>query len=359
MDAVVTTAGHRYEIAFDRTMRTLVFVMGAITDDADGQIIAPPYRVVVDEPLLRPSDHDVGYALAGDAEAVLTDTTITHPLTIAITCDGYRPAVLNLVIPINPVFPIRAPVAFRRTPLRLTGQITALATGLPVAGAQLSITGPALPAPRRAVLLAQPLSTDLTPAATLQGHVATAVASPVPIKTATVLAQAGADEIGIDNRQSLVAGQLVRLGPPEAPHWSEIAAVSTMPANPALPGTVRLTAPLARSLRLGDTVAPFTLGGAVGPVCVPIDAAFAGEAVIILNNLPAGDVVVITDAPAVARYAALGVTSGPLGDYAINGLARLASPVLTVAAGGFATQNRPFPLPRSQDTATFDWRLKP
>jgi hypothetical protein len=355
MDAVVTTAGRRYEIAFDRTARTLVFVMGAVTDDADGRIVAPPYRVVVDEPLLHASDHDAGYALAGDADAVLTDATVTHPLTVAIACDGYRPAVLNLVVPVNPVFPIRAPAALRRTPLRLTGQVTALATGAPVAGALLSITGPALPAPRRAMLLAQPLAADLTPAARFQGHAVVAVGSPVPIKTATVLAQAGSAEIDVDDRQGLAAGQLVRLGPPEATHWAEVA---TTPANPA-PGTVRLTAPLARSLRQGDPVAPFTLGLAVGPLCAPVGAAFAGEAVVILDDLPAGDVVAITDAPAVTRYAAPGITSGPLGDYAIDGLARLASPVLTVAAGGFATQNRPFPLPRSRDTATFDWRLTP
>jgi hypothetical protein len=359
MDAVVTTAGHRYEIAFDRTARTLVFVMGAVVDDADGQIVAPPYRVGVDEPLLYASDHDAGYALAGDAEAVLTDTTVAHPLTIDLDCDGYRPAVLNLVVPVNPVFPIRAPIALRRAPLRLTGRIAALATGLPVAGARLSITGPALPAPQRAVLLAQPLGADLTPAATLQGHAVVAVASPVAIKTATVLAQAGADEIGIDDRQNLAAGQMVLLGPPEAPHWAEIAAVSTTPANPALPGTVRLTAPLARSLRLGDAVAPFTLGAPVGPACTLIGAAFAGEAVVILNNFPSGDVVAISDALSVTRYAAFGIVSGPLGDYAIDGLARLASPVLTVAAAGFATQNRPFPLPRSQVAATFDWRLTP
>jgi hypothetical protein len=355
MDAVVATAGRRYAIAFDRAARTLVFVMGAVTDDADGRIIVPPYRVVVDEPLLAASDHDAGYALIGDADAALTDTTVTHPLAVAITCDGYRPASLDLVVPVNPVFPIRAPVALRRTPVRLTGRITALATGAPVVGARLSITGPALPAPQRAVLLAQPLAADLTPGARFQGHAVVAVGSPVPIKAATALVQAGSDEIAVDDRQNLAGGQLLRLGPPEATHWGEIAIT---PPNPGA-GTVRLTAPLARSLRLGDSVAPFTLGGVAGPLCAPVGAAFAGEAVIILDDLPAGDVVVITDAPAPTRYASLGITSGPLGDYAADGLARLASPALTVTAGGFAVQNRSLPLPRSRDTATLDWRLTP
>lgn len=359
MDAVVTAASHRYEVAYDRTARTLVFVMGAVGDDSDGAGVSPPYQVMVDEPLLRASDHDFGYALAGDVDVALRDPTVPHSLTISVTADGYRPSVTNLVVPVNPVFPIQAPIALRRRPLRLTGRVTVLATGAPVSGARLSINGPALPAPRRAVLLANPLTADLTPAATLQGRGVTAVGSPVPIKTATVAAQAGSNEIGIDDRQNLATGQLLRFGPPEAPHWAEIAVVSPTPANPALPGTVRLTAPLAKSLRIDDAVAPFTLGGAVGPLCAPIDPAFAGEAVIILGDLPMGDVVAIADAGAATRYVSLGVSSGPLGDYAIDGVARLASPVLNVAAGGFATQNRAIPLAHARDSASLDWRLTP
>jgi hypothetical protein len=359
MDAVVTAAGRRYEVAYDSTARTRVFVMGAVTYDADGRGIAPPYQVIVDEPLLRAGDHDAGFALAGDAEAVLIDTTLVHPLAIGISCDGYRPQVLNIVVPVNPAFPIVAPVACRRTPARLSGRITVLATGAPVAGARLSITGPALPAPRRAVLLAHPLSADLTPAATLQGHAVSPVGSPVPIKTTTLPAPAGAEEIAVDDRQGLAAGQLVRLGSDEAPHWAEIASVSATPANPALPGTLRLTAPLARSLDSGEAAAPFTLGAAAGPACAPVGAAFAGEAVVILNAAPAGDVVVISDPPAATRYAALGVVSDPLGDYAIDGLVRLAQPELTLVATGLAPQIRPVPRPRSRRAMTFDWRLTP
>lgn len=359
MDAVVTTAGHRYEIVFDRTARTLVFVMGAVTDDSDASTVTPPYRVTTDEPLLRASGHDTGYALIGDAEVVLTDAAIPHPLSITILRDGYRPASLNLVVPVNPIFPIQAPIALRRTPLRLTGRVTALATGAPVAGAQLSITGPTLLPPQRAVLLGQPLAADLTLAATVQGHAIGPAGAPVPIKTTTRLAPAGAIEIEIDDRQGLAVGQLVRFGTAEAPHWAEIAMVGSAPADPTQPGTIGLTVPLTRSLRPGDAVTPFTLGAAAGPLCAPIGAAFAREALLILDAVPAGDVVAITDPPAATRYAALGAASTPLGDYAIDGLARLARPVLTVTAAGFTTQNRPFPLPRSQNAAIFDWRLTP
>lgn len=359
-DATILTAGHRYDVVYDLTLRTLAFVTGAVTDDGDGRAVAPPYSVAVDEPLLLADAHDFGFALTGDPDVVFTDTSVPHPLAVAIEAQGYRPAALAVTIPAGPVFPIAAPVALRREPVRLTGQVTVLASGAAVAGAHVTISGPPLPAPRRAVLLGQPLAADLKPGAALQGHWVSAVGSPVPVKTAQAAAAAGAMEILVDDRQALATGQLLRLGPPERAHWVKIATVSATPANMALPGTVALTAPLPGSLRLGDSVAPFALGALDGPLCAPIGAAFAGEAVVILNNLPGGDVVVITDAGEPDRYALVGVLTGPRGDYAANGMARLAAPVLTVAASGFATQNRVCPLPRApRADATADWRLKP
>ena len=360
MDATVFTAAHRYDIVHDRTLRTLVFVTGAITDDGNGRAIAPPYRVSVDEPLLEADAHDLGFALSGDPEVALVDTSIPHPLAVEIESDGSRPAALTVTIPANPVFPIAAPVAMRREPVRLTGRVTELASGAGVAGAHVTVSGPLLPAPRRAVLLGQPLVADLSGAAALQGHAVAAIASPVAIKTAQAAAAAGAMEILVDDRQALATGQLLRLGPPERAHWVEIGSVSATPVNMALPGTVMLTAPLPGSLRLGDPVAPFALGGTVGPSCVPIGPAFAGEAIVILDNLPSGSLVAIVDPGEPDRYVAVGVFTGADGDYAANGLTRLAAPVLSVAAAGFTTQNRVCPLPhRPRAAATADWRLKP
>lgn len=360
MDATVFTAAHRYDIVHDRTLRTRVFVAGAVTDDGDGRAIAPPYRVSVDEPLLEADAHDLGFALSGDPEAALVDTSIPHPLVVGIESRGYRPAALTVTIPANPLFPIAAPVAMRREPVRLTGRVTELASGAGVAGAQLTISGPLLPAPRRAVLLGQPLVADLSGAAAMQGHSIAPVASPVAVKSAQVASAAGSAGILVDDRQALAAGQLLRLGPPERAHWVEIAAVSATPANMALPGMVTLTEPLAGSLRLGDPVAPFALGGTVGPSCTPIDSAFAGEAVVILDDLPSGGLVVISDTGAPDRYAAIGVFSGAGGDYAANGLARLAAPILSVTATGYTSQNRICLLPLGAGAAaSADWRLKP
>lgn len=360
MDATIVTAGHRYDVAFDRTLRTRVFVMGRIVDDADGLAVAPPLRVAADEPLLQASAHEAGLALAGDPDVLFLDTAIAHPVAFTVEGEGFRPAAQTIVVPPNPVFPLDAPVALRRAPVRLSGRITELASGAAIAGARVTITGPVLPAPRRATLIAQPLAADVSPGGGFQGHGLAAIASPVPVKTAMLAADAGSDEILVDDRQGLAAGQLLRFGAVERAHWAEIAEVSAVPANMALPGTLTLTAPLARSLRLGDAAAPFALGAPVGPACAPVDAAFAGEAVLILDDLPAGDIIAIADPPAPTRYATAGALSGPLGDYAVDGLSRMARPILSVAAAGFATQNRACPLPRPPTSAfSLDWRLAP
>jgi hypothetical protein len=350
-DAVVLSAGRRYDVVFDRTNRRIVFARGAVTDDADGRPVPPPYAVGVDEPLLDAGDHDGGFALAGDPDVALTDTSIPHALALTIVAHGYRPADAVVTIPVAPIFPIDVPVALRRRPVRLAGRVMAAATGAPVPAARLALTGPALPLPARALLLSPPLAADLGPAAILQGHAIAAVASPVPVKTARAAA-AGTIEIFLDDLQGLAPGQLLHIGPPERAHWVEIASL-------AAPFVVRLTAPLDLSVREGDPAAPFSLGAAMGPAAAPIGEAFAGEAVIIADAAAAGDVLVITDAPAPARHHMVGAIAGPSGDYAIPGLARLASVRLSVTAAGFTGQNRTIPLPRSSPAATLDWRLIP
>lgn len=349
---VVIAAGRRYEVAIDRIGRRIVFLRGAVTDDADGAMLPPPWRIAVDEPLLDASDHETGYAVAGDPEVALIDRTTPHALTLDVTAENYRSARRVVTIPANPILPVAAPVALRRLPSSIAGTIAAQATGLPVAGALIALTGPALPAPARAILLSQPLAADLTPAATLQGHAVLPVASPVPIKTGRSAA-AGAIEIELDDVQALAASQLLRIGPDERVHWVEIAFL------PGAPNVVHLTAPLAVSVREGDAVAPFTLDVPLGPNVTLLGDAFAGEAIVIGDADPGGTVLAVSDGTAPIRYHRRDVIAGPAGDYRIAGLVRLASLRLTVSAGGLGNQSRTFPLSRSPAVGRLDWRLPP
>jgi hypothetical protein len=350
MDAVVVTAGRRYDIDVDIVAQWRVFVWGPVSDDGDGRLLSPTYAVTVDEPLLAASAHDAGYALVGDPDVALADSSTAHPLQLGVTADGYRAAAQTVIVPANPVLPVVAPIALRRLPVRLTGRVIEAATGNAIAGAAIALTGPPLPNPARALLLSPPLVADLSPAARLRGHAVTPVASAVPVKTARAGA-AGVRDVLLDDLQDLAAGQLLRFGPPDRAHWAEIELL------PGTPGLVRLPAPLALSVREGEPAAPFTLDAAVGPLASPIGAAFAGEGVVITDATPGGDLVVIADPPAPPRFHSQGAISGPAGDYAIAGLARLARIRLAMTASGFTGQTRTLPL--AGTGLTLHWWLQP
>jgi hypothetical protein len=360
MDAIVVTGGLTYQVTYDRDCVVTVVVTGAVLDDAGNVPVPARYRVTVDEPLLTASDHDAGYALAGDLSVALTDRTVPHVLNLTIDADGFRHRDLTVTVPAGPVFPVSGPAALlRRDPVALRGRVLALQTGNPIPGATVTLTGPALPAPQRAVLLTSPLARPLSAATTIRGRSLTPVASLVPIKTAAADAVAGATGILLDDRQGLGAGQLLRLGPPERAHFAEILAVSPTPPNLTLAGLVTLTAPLARTVRLGDNAAPLTVGANVGPTCHLVGEAYAGEGIVILDAQPAGDVVRIADPPNPVAYHAQGVTAGPDGGYVIAGVARLQNPILRAAAAGFTAQNRTWPVRWSEPTTILDWRLAP
>ncbi|WP_157217404.1 hypothetical protein [Flavisphingomonas formosensis] len=352
MDAVVITAGRRYEIDFDIVTRRQVFVWGSVSDDSDGSAMLPPYAVSVDEPLLDASIHDLGYALAGDPDVALADTSIAHALQIGVTSDGYRPATQTITVPANPILPLVRPVALRRLPLRLTGRVINAATGAGIAGAAVALTGPVLAAPAVAVLLSSPLVANLSGGAQLQGHGIAPIASPVPIKTAHA-ATAGSRELVLDDLQGLSPGSLLRFGQPDRAFWTEIALL------PGAPGLVRLAEPLARSVREGDPAAPFALNAAVGPLASALGAAYAGEGILIADAAPGGAILVITDPPEPPRYHGLGALTGASGDYAIDGVARLAKLRLAITASGFSGQTRMVPLPDTGRSFTLDWRLQP
>ena len=360
MDAIVISGGRTYEITYDRNCVTTVFVAGSVLDDAGNVPVPAPYRVAVDEPLLTASDHDAGYALAGDPDVALIDHTIPHVLNLTIEADGFHRRDLVVTVPPSPTLPMAGPTAFlRRRSVALRGRVLALQTGNPIPGAALSLAGPPLPAPQRAVLLSSPLALPLSAAATIRGRILVPVGSPVPDKTAVAAAVAGATEFVVDDRQGLATGQLLRLGSPERAHFAEIAAVPPTPPNLALPGPIALTAPLARSVKLNDSATPFTLGANAGPLCHPVGETFAGEAIIVLDAQPAGDVLRIVDPSNPAVYHAQGVTAGSDGSYAIAGIARLQNPVFRVAAAGFTPQTRTWPVRWGAPTSILDWRLAP
>src|SRR5262249_9098292 len=125
------------------------------------------------------------------------------------------------------------------------------------------------------------------------------------------------------------------------------------------PGSVDLAAPLTRSARSGDAAAPFAPGAAMGPAAKFFDAGFAGEGIVILDAVPAGDVIVITDPPGGREYHLLGTQSNLEGYYASDGISRLSVLPLQAAAGGFTTAKVSWSVDWGRTPNLLDWRLAP
>ena len=358
MDAIVSAGGHAYAVRYDRIPKRRSVVTGTLTDDADGRSLAREAQIIVDEPLLRVEYSDEGYALAGDPDVALADTGIPHPLVLLVTAPGYRDGLFNVTVPALPTGPVIRNLALRRLPAQARGQVFGLAPGpayAPIAGARIDLAGPVGPGGELPLLLAQPLRRNPGPAADLRMRSLAAQ----PLRVAAIPAVAGDPQFILADGGGVAGGQLLRFGPPERRHWAVVGDVLPDPDRPAPAALVRLVEPLAGSVAAGEAVAPFAPGAFTGPTATPAGLAYSGEGVLWVDVVPAGgDVLALREAGFPNQYYDIGVTSGPDGDYLLQGLARLGSCDLTAAAPTFTSQMRTVPAARLA-AASLDWRLAP
>ncbi|MBI1205833.1 MAG: hypothetical protein GC191_00945 [Azospirillum sp.] len=358
---IVSAEGRSYLVSDDRAVDFAALVVGAVLDDSDGTPLTRRYDLKLDDPSVVVLAKERGYVLAGDPAVALGDHTVPHTLDLSFTAAGFRPLALAVTVPANPAFPVAGPDAtLRRLPVSLRGRIRQRADGTPIPGASLALTGPALPAPRQAVLLAAPLAADLDSASTVQGYLLSAVASPVPVKTVIAACSSGALSVRVDDRQGLASGQLLRFDPASRPRYAAIASVSALPPNPALPGDVVLTEPLAISVPAGTPAAPFVLGAPAGGVAQPVGRDFAGEAILILDAAVDGEVLEITaPGPTPTRYFGRNLVADGQGEFRADGITRLSSLVLTASAAGFTSLAQTWVVQWANPIATADWSLVP
>jgi hypothetical protein len=360
MDSIVTVGARDYAVSLDRWTARRCFVTGRLTDDADGRPIAREARIVIDEPLLRPEFSDDSYGLAGDPDVALADTSVAHDITFLVAAPDYREGVFTVTVPPSPTGPVLRDVALRRLPARASGQVLGLTADpnpvyLPVAEARIDIIGPTGPGGEKPLLLGQPLRRDPGPAANLRGRGLTAQ----PLRTAAADARSGQKRLVLADGGGVAAGQILRFGPPERRHWAEVDDIIPDPDRPAPAALVTLVEPLAGSVGAGDVVAPFTAGAYSGAIATPQGQCFAGEAVLWVDAIPAGgDVLALREPGLPNQYYDRAVFSGPAGDYAIQGFARLGSCEMTVTASGFNPQMRAVPAARLA-ALPLDWRLAP
>ena len=97
----------------------------------------------------------------------------------------------------------------------------------------------------------------------------------------------------------------------------------------------------------------------MGPAAKFVDTGFAGEGVVMLDAVPAGDVIVITDPAGVREYHSLGAISNAAGYYALDGITRLATLPLQASAAAFITAKTNWSVDWSRTPNLLDWRLHP
>lgn len=360
MEAIVTAGGRDYAVTFDGTVRRQAFVTGALRDDADGVGIAREALLLCDERLLGTALSDSDYALTGDVQVALTDRSVPHALSLRISAAGYRPASATISVPAFSALPVRHDLGLRRMPADVRGRVLGKSAGptpefLPVAGAQITVSGPPGPGGELPLLLAQPLTFDLVAGANLRARALV----PQPGLVALEPALAGDAFVALVDGSGVAAGTVLRFGVPGRDVWAEVAVVDAHPDRPAPAALAWLTEPLSGSTSAGSAIAAFGKGAFSGATATPVGTTYAGEALLWVDALPgAGDVLVLRQPGHPDRYHDRDVLSGPAGDYLIRGFARMGTAELRVGAAGFVTQTRSLPARRIL-SGPLDWLLVP
>ncbi|MDJ0628966.1 MAG: hypothetical protein QNJ44_11960 [Rhodobacter sp.] len=356
----VTIGTRRFEVVPDITGRDRVFVAGAVTDDADGRSIARSVALTSSEPMAFAARSDSEIAVAGNPNVLFADRTVAHSVTVTLEAPGYRLLQQSVVLPAFAALPVRQDFALRRLPVTITGRIFGRTVGptpsfepLPDATVALSpvpADGGELP-----LLLRQPLRADPGAGATLRRR---AVAAQ-PALTVIEDAAAGQNSVVVADPLGSAPGDLLRIGAAHRGVYAEIRDIAAHPDRPAPAALVRMTEALVAPVRADATLDRFTPGGFSGPTGNLVGTAFAGEAVVWLDTLPAsGGVLVLREAGLPDRYHDAHVPTGPGGDYRIDGLARIGTPVFEVSAPGFTTATNPYNAARL-GAGPLDWYLVP
>ncbi|MGJ8589596.1 MAG: hypothetical protein ACSHXW_15715 [Yoonia sp.] len=349
-----------YEVTPDFEARDRVFVIGSLTDDADGRAIARQAMMAANETIVFTASSERAVALAGNPHLAFADRGIAHDVSVTFRAEGYRDATHDITIPAMQSFPMRQDFTMRRRPIVLQGRVFGRVAGPPPAdlhlpGATISLEPVADGAGNFPLLLRQALRADQAPGATLRRRAIAAASALHVIGPAA----RGQRFVGVVDGTAVGPGQVLRFGPEERPNYAEVVAVLAHPDFPAPAALLELTEPLLTTLRAGTALARFILGGFSGPSSTLAGQSFAGEAVLALSVLPsAGGVLVLREAGQPDRYHDADAICGDAGDYLIAGLARVGAPSFVMSAAGFATQTRAFPLDRLGQSP-LNWVLSP
>lgn len=356
----VITGGRTYHVVPDIVGRDRVFVIGLITDDADGRAMAREVQISSPERLLFSARSEFEMGLAGNAVTVFADRSVPHVTSVSLTADGYRAVTQDITIPAFAALPHRVDIGMRALPFAFSGRVYGRTVGpnptfQPVAGATLSIAPVPAPGGELPLLLRQPLRGAPVAGATLRRRAIAPQADVVALSDA----QANQTFVAVTDGSGVAAGQLLRVGPDHRRFYAEVAGVLPHPDLPAPAALLRMTEGLAGPIATGAAIERFTTGGFSGADAALAGDGFAGEAVLWLDALPAtGGVLVLRAAGQPDRYHDAQIITGPGGDYRCLGCARIGAPTLEVAAPGLTTDSATLAVATLR-TGPVDWYLVP
>lgn len=325
---VETANDRRYTVVSDGVATFSALITGVVADDLGRPLGGGLELTDVDTPGLRAWTGDRGqYGFAGIPEHVWPDLTVAHAVSFTAQARGYRARRLTVPIPPSAVFPVTAPAAaLRRLPIRLQGTITDGITRQPIPAATVTLVPGVAPHP---LLLRTPVAAAHDTGA-LQAVVLTPVALAPPPRRIVADAEAGDTQLSVNDSSGFVAGQLLRLGPDSSRRWVEVSGIGP------LAGVLMLKCPLTGRLPATTPVAAFTAvtGGPIGTLS---RSAQAGESVLLVSAIPAGDVLRLSGAPGPDEFFALGALADAGGQWFANGVSAPSVLSLQPAATGHAT----------------------
>ena len=306
-----------------------VLIHGALKDAVTGQLLRMPFTVQTDRAGVQAKVADEGlFCLAGVAEQVFPEhATQAYNVDVVVHAAGYRDATFTVTVPMAAAYPIGLPdTTLSPHPVSLVGRATSNSgSQLPVANARVVLVDTL---PQHPVALRTPLRFSHGAGVTVQARTLNAAPLVGPAKQLAEPARSGSPVLMLNNRQGLVAGQIVQIGAARLLEHGLIVNVPATPADLTLPGTIILRDELVRSAPAGAPVQLFTPGGVVGPSRHLVHAADAGDGMLLLDGvlgaIPASAVIEVVDGLQI-EYRAPDVLTDADGYYRLDGVGHVAS----------------------------------
>lgn len=351
----VVTEARRYQVVRDVWQKFHVLAWGRVAG-----VPARSAVVSVSTPLpyaVGRSFDDGFWCVAGDPSRSFDDLTVANTFGIELSVTGYRDVSVTVNVPPNPVWPMSAGTQRPRPlPVRVQGRVTAKLTGAPVAvGVVQAVDPPVGPPPAaRPFVLRSLLRQDHTATAQIQGVTLTPVAL-APARELAADAWAGATEVTVNNRAGLAPGQVIRFHDAAPGEYGRISSVIPL----AAPGIVTLETALQKGFHRTIGLQFFTAGGAIGPLRNVLAPALRTEGLLQIDDVPQGDLLVLTDAGLFDEFHGRGALTDAQGYFALDGISPVDRLWLGVAAAGFASPPEPnlWIVDYGQTVNIFDFRL--